>query len=185
MSGQTNELLIKGKEAYKSGNYKDAEQYYKKAIDDPDHYYKRCALINLGVIYGEKSLQFSKSVEVNRKLLEMDQSSETKTNLAESLLKDGKYEEARKYALELVNAPKYTSGERDDTDMLYPDALDDNGYKIINTFFTLCSYLLEGNDNFKIPDEKWLFLGLSKSINDSKASDKTKKALLAIIDSFK
>jgi tetratricopeptide (TPR) repeat protein len=181
----TNELLIKGKEAYKKGNYKDAEQFYKKVIEDPDQYNKRCALINLNVLYGEASQEFSKSVEVNQKLLEIDNSSEAKTNLAESLLRDRKYEEARKYALEVVNASRHDPGERDKADMLYPDHLDEKGYKTINTFFTLCSYLLEGSDNFKIPDEKWLFAGLAKSINDSNASDKTKKALLAVIDSFK
>ena len=139
----------------------------------------------MNVLYGEGSHEFSKSVEVNQKLLEIDDSSEAKTNLAESLLRDRKYEEARKYALDVVNAPKHTIGERDDTDMLYPDHLDDKGYKTVNTLFTLCSYLLEENNNFKIPDEKWLFVGLAKSINDSNASDKTKKALLAVIDSFK
>jgi tetratricopeptide (TPR) repeat protein len=184
LSEQANELLIKGKKAYDERDYKAAEQYYEKVLNDPNQNYKRCALINLGVLYGEHSQEFSKAVDVNRKLITLDENTESKTNLAESLLKDGQYKEARECALSVVNAPKHTSGERDNTYMLYPDTLDENGYETINTFFTLCSYLLDGSGNFKIENKQWLFIGLKKAINNSKASDKTKNALLDVIASF-
>jgi tetratricopeptide (TPR) repeat protein len=183
LSQQAQDLLTKGKQAYEKGDYKDAEDCFRKVKDGADEHSRRCALINLNVIYAEKMKDFSKSVEINEELLKMDKSAEVKTNLAESLLRTGRYDEARKYASEVVNGQAPSS--KRDTAMIYPDVLDEKGYKTVNTFFILCSLLLEGNGNFKISERQWIFDGLEAAINQSNASQNTKTALLAIIKSFK
>lgn len=198
MTEQNHELLDRGNEAYRNGNHSDAEQFYNKAKTSQTPH-QLCALINLNVVLGEQLYKFPESVEVNRKRLEMDKSSEAKTNLAESLLRVGKYEEARKYALEVVNASEHTTGERD-SHILHQGTPTKEGYKTINTFFILCSYLLAGDttsarkelDSFKshikekskFGQEEWIFKGLAKSVNDSSVNEETKKVILAIIDSL-
>jgi tetratricopeptide (TPR) repeat protein len=191
------EHLDRGNEAYHNGNHNDAERFYNNAnISSTPH--QLCALINLNVVLGEQLYKFPESVEVNLKRLNIDKSEEAKTNLAESLLRVGKYEQARKYALEVMNAPEYTIGERD-SHILY-QGTPVKGYKTINTFFILCSYLLSGDktsarkelDNLKshimetskFGQEEWIFKGLRKSVKDSNVNGETKNVILAIIDSL-
>jgi tetratricopeptide (TPR) repeat protein len=173
---------MKGKQAYEKGDYEEAERCFTSVKNSGDEHHKRCALVNLNIIYGEKKPDFSKSVEINEEILKIDKSSEAKTNLAESLLRVGRYQDARKHALEVVNSQSNTGSKRDDA-MIYPDVLNEKGYKTVNTFFTLCSFLLD--DNFKIPDSQWMFDGLVTAIDGSNAGPKTKSALRAIINSFR
>ena len=81
--------------------------------------------------------------------------------------------------------------------MLYPSTLDYEGYQTINRFFTLCSYLLEGDitngrkelikldksikEGFKIEKDQWIFEGLAKSVDESNVNDQTKEVILTII----
>ena len=80
MTKQANGLIGKGNKSYRKSEYEAADQYYKEAL--------RPVLINLNVLYGEKLHKFPESVEVNRKLLDIDNSLEAKTNLVESLLRE-------------------------------------------------------------------------------------------------
>lgn len=180
----------KGNKSYHKSEYEAAEQYYKEAL--------RPALINLNVLYGEKLHKFPESVEINRQLIKIDDSLEAKTNLVESLLRVGNYEEARKYASEVMNTreDQHKVSKRYSL-MLYPSALDYEGYQTINIFFIICSYLLEGDitngrkelgnflnhirRSFEIGKEQWIFEGLAKSVDDSRVNDEIKEVILTII----
>jgi tetratricopeptide (TPR) repeat protein len=186
---EADSLIVKGNSFYHKSDYKLAERYYKEAL--------RVALINLNVLYGEKLHKYEKSEEVNRQLLKMDQSVEAKTNFVESLLRVGKYGEARTIASEVIKSPKSEQPERDSSKLLYESALDYEGYQVINKFFIACSYFLDGDREngrnqlssfldsiertFKIDREQWIFEGLAKSIDNSNVDDKAKEAILTTI----
>lgn len=189
------ELIAEGNKHYKKEKYDDAEQFYKKAL--------RIALINLNVLYGERLYKFDDAVSMNRVLSKVDTSLEARTNYAESLLRIGKYADARAIASEAEKtSERQHEGNKSERDhlMIYYDTLNTlNGYKIINKFFIVCSYLLEGNknegckalddffdsikDGFKIKPEQWIFNGLVEYLDKkSGANGNVKEAIKYMID---
>jgi tetratricopeptide (TPR) repeat protein len=187
---QEKDVISEGKERYLKGQYEAAERIYKQAL--------RRDLINLNILYGEKLNKFREAVEINRMRIKIDDTLEAKTNLVESLLKAGHYEDARMYASQVMNTQKDNAKEDNERDplMLYQDHLNYDGYQIINIFFILCSYLLEGditkgreefikldksiNEGFKIKKEQWVFEGLAKSVS-ANVNVQTKEVILTVI----
>jgi tetratricopeptide (TPR) repeat protein len=199
------EVLLKGtiligNEYYFKGQYENAEQYYKKALEiDKNNIF---CLINLNFLYAEKLNKFDESIKIMYKLLTIQPGLETKSNLIESLLKVGDYKEARKFALEIIKTPEdeHVIFKRD-SPLLNVETLDYCGYQAISRFFIVCSYLLEGNvfggrdtlikffnylrntkEDFKIEEKQWAFSGLIAKIHKSYVDYQSKFILYTLID---
>jgi tetratricopeptide (TPR) repeat protein len=194
------ELILKGNGSYSKGFYQDAERWYRQALElDQNNVF---CMMNLNFLYAENLYKFDECVKIMYKLVEIEPGLETKSNLVESLLKVGNYEEARKYALEVINTPEeeHVVFKRD-SPLLNLYTLDYTGYQTLNRFFVLCSYLLEvdvtnGNkelvnflsfykqlkEDFKIEEKQWSFKGLINAIYDVKVNYLMKFVLYNIID---
>ncbi len=172
-------LLVRGYSLQALGKYSEAEQCYNKALDlDPKNIN---ALSDLSLLYSEFLYNYEKALELKRRVLEIDPDNFlAKTNIVENLIKVGRYKEARKYALQVLD-----------------ESLDTVKQCIIK-FLIFTSYLLEGNTtngtneffdyyskldkDFKIEEEQWIFRGLIKAINKSSVNVQTRFLLLSLID---
>jgi tetratricopeptide (TPR) repeat protein len=209
--GDGKEEILKGNvEFYDNRNYKEAAQFYKGIVDsDPKNVSAR---VNLGFLYSEYLFNPGESLKLSREVTMLQPDSESRSNLIEALIRAGLYEkeaqkhalyeEARKYAQEVIK-----TGEGDDNkggrspDFLNKHTLDHSGYQILNRFFVLCSYMLEGDNDksnealkefiryyrrlgkdFRIRDEQWIFNGLVKAVAESNASPIAKFLLYSLID---
>jgi tetratricopeptide (TPR) repeat protein len=163
------------------GNYSEAEHCYNAALKlnpkDID------ALSGLSVLYAEYMDMYDKALQLAHRMLEINPDFQAKTNIAENLIKVGRYEEGRKYALQVLNETQDTVSQS------------------INRFLISSSYLLENdttngakelakvlgyyknlNEDFKVEEEQWSFRGLINVISKSNTNLQTKFLLLTLID---
>jgi hypothetical protein len=209
--GDGKEEILKGDvEFYDNRNYEKAAQLYKEIVKSDTKYVS--ARVNLSFLYSEYLFNPEESLKYAREVEKLQPNSESRSNLIEALIRAGLYkneaekhtlyEEARGYAQEVIK-----TGEGIDKkggrspDFLNKDTLNYSGYQILNRFFVLCSYMLEGKydesdgalkgfiryyrrlgKDFRIRDEEWIFNGLVKAVAESNASSIAKFLLYSLID---
>jgi tetratricopeptide (TPR) repeat protein len=192
-AGDWRDDIVQGNSEFYARNYVGAEKYYTKVRNENKGNEPALvpALVNLSFLYSEYMFKFDDSLKISQEIMTIYADSESRSNLVEDLIQVGKYEEARKYAEEVLD----TDEDADNTfkkrnsyflNILTPDR---SGYQILNRFFILCSYVLEGNNqkgeealnafisyyqslgkDFRIREEQWIFKGLVEAIDRSNAS---------------
>jgi tetratricopeptide (TPR) repeat protein len=187
-------------------NYPKAEEHYNDALKkDPKNV---AALVNLSFLYSEYMFDlpdhFKKSLDISKQIIQIHPDSfESRSELIEDLIQVGEYEEARKYAQNVIDTEGSDKPYERNSDFLNAiHTLDRSGYQILNRFFKLCSYMLERNNekeaeealkefisyyrrlgnDFRIKEEQWIFNGLVKAIEQSSASSITKFLLFSLIN---
>ncbi len=171
----------KGYALIKIGNYSEAESCYNEVIKiDPKNI---DALQGLLQIYSDYEDEYNKALQTALTLLEIQPDSDAKANMAEILIKVGRYEEGRKYAMLALNE------------------MQDFSDKCIARLFIISSYVLENNEvdnrkeyakffefymnlnkDFKVEEESWNLKGLTKVIGKSNTDLQTKFLLLTLFD---
>lgn len=203
-AGDWRDDIVKGNSEFYAGNYAEAEKYYTKVRNENkgNELALVPALVNLSFLYSEYMFKFKESLEVSKQIIGIYTDSESRSNLVEDLIQVGEYGEARKYADAVIK----TAEGVDNTykrnsyflNILTPDH---SGYQILNKFFILCSYVLEGNNqkgdealnefinyyrllgkDFRIREEQWIFKGLVEAIAQSSASYIAKFLLYSLTD---
>ncbi|KAF5431337.1 Tetratricopeptide (TPR) repeat [Candidatus Methanophagaceae archaeon] len=174
-------LILKGNILRATGDYSEAEHCYNEALTMDQKNIE--ALVGLRFIYSDFTYEFDKALQIACRVLEINPDFVEKINIAEILIKLGRYEEGRKYALQAINETQ------------------DTVYKGIIGFLISSSYLLEGdttkggnelatflddymgpNGDFKVEEGRWIFRGLINVISESNANLQTKFLLLTLID---
>ena len=163
------------------GDFKGAEEDYLTALELDGQ--NISATRYLSYLYTDSLYLFEKALPLCQRLYDQDPNAEYTTYLAETLLKTRSYSQSRYYsnkAIELASGGTF--------------------YEPLNKFFIVCSYFLEGNlgkgrielDRFlnylerlpqklRIEEDLWVFEGLKKAIEYSKADSKITNCLLMLI----
>jgi tetratricopeptide (TPR) repeat protein len=201
--GDWKEDIRKGNsEFYFNRNYPKAEGHYKDALKKDSK--NVAALVNLSFLYSEYMFKFNESLEISKQIKAIHPDSfESTSELIEDLIQVGEYEEARKYAQIVIDTDGSDKPYERNSDFLNAiHTLDRSGYQILNRFFKLCSYMLEGDNekkgdealnefisyyrrlgnDFRIKEEQWIFNGLVRAIEQSSASYITKFLLFSLIN---
>lgn len=174
--------VVKAKSLLAIDNISEAKKCLEMALDlDPNNI---DALSILALVFSDYLHDHDKGIEIERQLLTIiPDDYAIKASIAEDLVAVGHYEEARTYALQVMNETQNAVSQ------------------CVARFLVLASYLLEDKKsnsdvelanflnyyrtldrNFKIEEDRWVFKGLIKAIDKSKADLQTKSLLLLLIN---
>ena len=178
-------LLMKARIRLHEGNYSESAKYYEQALaQNPKD---TMILTELRQIFSNYTYEYSKAIEIDLKLVQMNPDNKNQMMLAEDYIKMGKYANGRKLAIQIMKEVPENRIRR---------------HSILKLLI-LSSYLLEGNsnkgneyltefinyykeqENFVIPEEEWNFNGLIKAKDTSKLSKNTKSLLSDTIELLK